>query len=153
MKLEEMAGSFEIHNDARKLNDFKTDRDARNMTLNALYAAKNKEKIRFAFELGMDSVQLHRFVQIIPAIDSIMPLLNSMEGIIKAEIAATTDIDSTMNIILPTLTAAIKLHGDSLVLFDSETFASISKMLRFKNKKRNLIDDMTVELIVQVTTL
>ena len=47
----------------------------------------------------------------------------------------------------------MKLHGDSLVLFDSETFATISKWLMFKNKKRNLIDNMDVELVVKDNTL
>ncbi len=54
-----------------------------------------------------------------------------------------------MNILLPTLNAACHLEGDSLVLMDGETFAEISKMLMFKNKKRNLIDHISAEVLVR----
>lgn len=149
LNLHNMSGALQVNNGAMRLNNFKTESDVGNMVFNALYAARNKKRIRFAFDLGLDSIELKRFIKLIPEVDSILPLLNSMDGIIKADIAATTDIDSTMNVLLPTLTAAVKMHGDSLVLFDSDTFSSIAKMLRFKNKKRNLIDDMTVEFIIK----
>ena len=45
-----------------------------------------------------------------------------------------------MNIELPTLNAACSIRGENLVLLDGETFTEIPKMLRFKNRKRNLID-------------
>lgn len=89
----------------------------------------------------------------LPAIDSIMPMLKEFEGIIDADIAATTDIDTAMNFVLPSLNAAIKLHGDSLVLLDTETFKSLSKWLLFKNKKRNMIDNMTVEVLIENSML
>ena len=85
----------------------------------------------------------------IPAIDSVMPLLQSVDGIIDAEIATTANLDSVMNIDIPSLRAAVKLHGDSLVFMDAETFKKIAKMLRFKNRERNMIDQMTVELLVE----
>ncbi|MDD2961908.1 MAG: AsmA-like C-terminal region-containing protein [Muribaculaceae bacterium] len=153
MQLKDLQGCFQVHDGAMQFNNVKTNSDAGNLHFNALYAAKDKENIRFAFDLGMEAIQLDRFIKLIPQVDSIMPLLKSMDGVIKADIIATTDVDSLMNVKLPTLTAAIKLHGDSLVLFDSKTFASISKMLRFKNKERNLIDDMTVELLIKDNTL
>ena len=153
MKLQNVSGCLQVHDGALRLNDIQAMSDMGSMTLEALYAAQSKQKIRCAFEIGMQKVQLDRFIDLIPGVDSIMPLLNSMDGIIDAEIAASSDVDSAMNVIFPTLTAAVKLHGDSLVLFDSETFATISKWLMFKNKKRNLIDNMDVELVVKDNTL
>lgn len=153
LNLWDLEGCLMVNNGALQLNNFRTNSDAGSLSLNALYGAPSKDKIRFAFDLGMENIGLKRFVTLIPMVDSLMPLLKSMDGIIKADIAASTDIDSAMNVITPTLTAAVKLHGDSLILFDSQTFASISKKLLFKNKKRNLIDNMTVELIVKDNTL
>ena len=40
-----------------------------------------------------------------------------------------------------------------LVLMDGETFAEISKMLMFKNKKRNMIDSISVDLMVKDGTI
>lgn len=149
MKLSDFGGCLQIHDGALQLNDIHTNSDAGKISLDALYATANKDKSHFAINLGMDNVDLARFIKMVPAVDSLMPLLNSMSGIIKAEIAAATDVDSTMNIIMPTLNAAVKLRGDSLVLFDSETFAKVSKMMLFKNKKRNMIDNMEVQIVVK----
>ena len=88
-----------------------------------------------------------------PANDSLMPLLNDIDGIINADIAATTQIDSAMNIEIPTLKAAVKLAGDSLKVIDEKTFRTIGKWLMFKHKEHNVIDKMSVEMIIDNSQL
>ena len=41
------------------------------------------------------------------------------------------------------------ISGDSLVLMDGETFAEISKMLMFKNKKRNVFDHIETNITIE----
>ena len=77
-----------------------------------------------------------------------MPMLQGIDGVINADIAATTRIDTAMNLDIPSLKAAVKLSGDSLVVMDEETFRTIGKWLLFKDKTHNMIDSMTVEMIV-----
>ena len=149
LKLRNLGGCLQIHDGALRLDDIRTESDAGGMTMDAIYATTNRDSIHFAMDLAIDSVHISRFIDMVPAVDSLMPLLKSMSGIIKADIAASADLDSSMNLIMPSLTAAMKLHGDSLVLFDSETFAKVSKMLMFKNKKRNMIDNMSVQIVVK----
>lgn len=149
LKLQDMSGGLQLRKGALYLNELRTNSDVGNLRFNALYSAPKKDDIYCAFDLALDGIKLDKFVKLVPSVDSIMPLLNSMEGTIRADIAATTKVDSSMNIIFPSLTAVMKLHGDSLVLFDSETFRTISKLLMFKNKKRNLIDNMTVEIVIK----
>lgn len=49
---------------------------------------------------------------------------------------------------IPTLKAAMQFSGDSLVVFDNNTFRSLSKWLMFKDKKRNMIDHLNIEMTV-----
>lgn len=53
-----------------------------------------------------------------------------------------------MNVMLPTTNAVLDIDGKNLVLLDSETFRQIAKLLRFKNKERNLIDSLAVQAAV-----
>ena len=76
-------------------------------------------------------------------------MLRSFKGLVNFEAAAESRIDSNLNIKIPSLRAAVHIDGDSLVLMDGETFAEISKMLMFKNKKRNVFDSITVNMTVQ----
>lgn len=82
---------------------------------------------------------------LMPSLDTIMPMLKGVDGVINARLAATTKVDSLMNVILPSTNAALSISGKDLVLLDSETFRQLAKMLRFKNKERNMIDSLSVE--------
>ncbi len=149
MDLKQFNGNLLIHDGVINLNELRALSNLGSARFNAMYASTDRHNIKFGFDLGMKKIHVGQLLKMIPAIDSVMPLLESVDGIIDADIATTSNIDSTMNLIIPTLKAAIKLHGDSLVFMDSETFRQIAKMLRFKNKEKNMIDSMTVELLVE----
>lgn len=146
--LHNMTGNILVYDGALNLHEFKAASDVGSVDLSALYSAPTKEEMRFGFGLDIDGFDIAKFVDLVPAIDSIMPLLHDISGIIDADIAATVDIAPDMNFELPTLSAAIKLQGDSLQLLDAETFRTIAKWLMFKNKQRNIIDHMNVEMII-----
>ena len=122
--------------------------DIGSLNLNALYTAPSRHDASFAFGLAVNGFRIAEFLDLVPAIDSLMPLLNDIGGVINADIAATTALDSAMNIDIPSLKAAVKLSGDSLVVMNDETFRTIGKWLLFKDKGHNMIDSMTVEMIV-----
>lgn len=141
-------GTLNAFGGALNLAQLGASSDIGSLNLNALYTAPSKNDASFAFGLSVKGFRIAEFLDLIPAIDSLMPLLNGIGGVINADIAATTGLDSAMNIDIPSLKAAVKLSGDSLVVMDDETFRKIGKWLLFKNKGHNMIDSMTVEMIV-----
>lgn len=151
--LHDLTGSLMVLDGAINLHALRARTDVGSMDLSALYSAPDKEDLRFAFGLKIKDFYIDRFTKLIPAVDSLMPLLNDIRGIINADIAATSRVDSMMNIDIPSLSAAIKISGDSLVLMDAETFRTVSKWLLFKDKKHNMIDSMNVEMIVRDSRL
>lgn len=153
MLMKRMRGIIMLRDGALNMQKLTASTDIGTIGLSALYTAPSKKDLKFGFGLEVKDLDLNKFINMLPAIDSIMPMLKEFEGIIDADIAATTDIDTAMNFVLPSLNAAIKLHGDSLVLLDTETFKSLSKWLLFKNKKRNMIDNMTVEVLIENSML
>ena len=84
----------------------------------------------------------------IPAIDTLVPMMQYLSGIVNAHIAVTSDITPDMYFKIPTMKAAMQFTGDSLVLFDNDTFRTLSKWLMFKNKQRNMIDSIDIELTI-----
>ena len=67
--------------------------------------------MKLGFGLMLNDFKIDKFPNLVPAIDSIMPLMRDISGIIDADLAATVDVDSNMNMVLPTLDAAVKLQG------------------------------------------
>ena len=115
------------------------------MKLDLIYATADRHDIGLGMFMDLKDIRVGRFLQMMPDVDTIMPMLKGVDGIINARMAVTTKVDSLMNVIIPTTNAALHIDGDSLVLLDSETFRSIAKMLMFKNKNRNLVDSLSVE--------
>lgn len=118
-----------------------------NMTM--FYTAKDNSGASAGFDLDMEDVMVEKLISLYPAIDTLVPMLRSFEGVVDCQITATCKMDSTMSIELPSLHSACYLHGENMVLLDGETFTEISKTLMFKNKKRNVIDSISVDLAIK----
>lgn len=146
-------GSLNAYEGALNLSELSARTDVGSINLNALYSATSVRDASFALGMRINDFHIREFLNLMPAIDSLMPLLGGISGIINANLAATTAIDSCMNIDIPSLKAAVKISGDSLVVIDEETFKSIGKWLLFKHKERNMIDSMTVEMIINNSQL
>jgi len=132
-----------------QLKDFNAKTNLGEMNLTALYATRSKKDITFGIDLEFKEIQVGDFIKIIPSIDSLVPMLESFQGIVNAQIAATASMDTLMNIILPSLNAACRISGKNLVLLDGKTFAEIAKTLKFKNREKNLVDGISVELLIE----
>lgn len=123
------------------------------MDLTALYSAPTVDDLRFAAGIVVRQLHLKHFLQMLPEIDSVLPLLREVDGIITADAAMTTELDSMMNLKFNTFNLVLKLSGDSLTLVDGKTFRTMAKWLMFKHKHRNVIDSMQVELMVHDSKL
>jgi hypothetical protein len=151
--MHDFKGDLRVSNGALNLHNLSASSDIGSAKLSALYTAPTKRDIQFGFGLQLNNMHIKEFINMIPMVDSIMPLLRDFSGIVDADIAATTDVDSTMNVVLPSLNAAMKLSGRDLVLLDAETFRTIAKWLLFKDKKTNVISSMNVELLIEDSKL
>ena len=147
--LKDFEGEVLVSQGGLNLNDLTAKSDIGSVSLSALYSSPSADDIKFGFGLNVNDFNINRFTRLVPAVDSIMPLLRDIRGIIDAQVAATCDIDSAMNIELPSLEAAIKISGDSLELIDKETYRNIGKWLLFKDKQDNVIKHMDVEVVVK----
>jgi hypothetical protein len=119
------------------------------MDLNAFYRTRSRKDLAAGFDLQFTDMDMGEFIRLYPGMDTLLPMLKSFEGIINCQIAATTQIDTNMNVVLPTIEGVARIKGDSLVLLDGETFAEIAKMLKFKNREKNLVDSIAVEVSIK----
>lgn len=148
-----LSGQALLYDGALTFNRLSAMSEAGRIGLTALYSAPKPTDMKFGFGLFAKDFHIDRFIRLVPAIDSVMPLLHDISGIIDANIAATVDIDRDMNFILPSLNAAVNLSGDSLRIIDPDTYRTLGKWLRFKNRNDNLIREMNVEMLIKDNVL
>lgn len=149
MKLIDFAGRVKVNNQVLSVANLSTSTKVGKMAMHLSYLCKDIQTANAAFALNMDSVQIGELVTALPELDSIMPMLRSFDGSVACEASVTANLDSAMNVVLPSVNAGAWLRGDSLVLMDGETFSEIAKMLMFSKKTRNVIDSVSVELLVK----
>lgn len=151
--LQKLQGKLNVSDGAIHLDRLAGYTPMGSMDLTALYAGQTKHDLRFAAGMVIRRLHLKQFLHLMPEIDSILPLLREVDGIVTADAAMTTDLDSLMNMKFHTFNLVLKLSGDSLRLIDGETFRTMAKWLMFKDKKHNLIKSMQVELMVRDSRL
>lgn len=149
MVFDHVLGDVDIKNQAVHLENLSMRALDADMKAIVVYKASSPKGGYAGFDFRIHNINVARLVDFIPALDTIVPMLRSFKGYVQFDVAADTRLDSTMNIRIPTLRSAIHIKGDSLVLMDGESFAEISKMLMFKNKKENVFDSISVNVTVK----
>lgn len=148
LHLKNAGGSLSAANRRLHIKDFQATSTAGNFLINALYATPHKDSLIAGLDLEMQEVLLEEVTKLLPSMDTLFPMMQSFRGLVDLQLAATTQLDTSMNLILPTLQGACRIKGDGLVLLDGETFSEISRKLFFKKRALNLIDSIRVEATV-----
>lgn len=117
------------------------------------YATRSKKNIRTGFNFTLSDVTSEKVIALMPAIDTIMPLLKSFSGLIDCEMAATASLDTCMNIMTPSINGVIRIGGENLKMSGNEMFSDLARKLKFKNIREGKIDKMTVEGLIKDNTL
>ena len=119
------------------------------INMDGFYATSSKDDIKAGFNLAFKDITAEKVINLMPSIDTLMPLLKSFGGNLNCEMAATTHLDTTMNIMMPSINGILRIGGDNLYIKDSEMFRKMAKLMIFKNKKEGHIDKMTVECMIK----
>lgn len=124
-----------------------------NIDFEGFYSTRTKKDIKAGFSFNFKDITAEKVIGLMPAIDTLIPLLKSFNGQLNCEVAATAGIDSAMNIIPSTINGIMRIVGRNLAIRDSEMYSSLARKLMFKNKKEGLINEMSVEGIISDSML
>ena len=127
--------------------------DMGSFNLDGFYSTKTKKDLAIGFGLKLNDVTAEKVIDFFPKIDEVVPMLKSFKGKLDCEMAATTQIDTNMNFLLPTLDGMFKIHGRDLILEDLGSLKEITKTLKFKDQMTGRIDEMTVNGVITDNTL
>lgn len=120
-----------------------------NVSFEGFYATRSREDIKAGFNFEFMDITAEKAIDMMPAMDTIMPLLKSFAGKLDCELAATASLDTNMNILMPTINGIIRISGNDLMISENEIFTSIAKKLKFEDRKTGLIQNMRVEGVIQ----
>lgn len=117
------------------------------------YATRAKDDIKAGFDLNLVDITAEKVITLFPAVDTIMPMLTSFGGDLDCELAATADIDTCMNLVMPSIDGVMRISGADLTLRDSKEFSRLARRLLFRNKGHMRVDNMAVTGMVHNNVL
>jgi hypothetical protein len=149
LNISQANGKIIIRNRSVRIPNLKIQSDIGNVDFSMVYKAPTTKGAYTGMDIHMERVQLRELINSIPVLDSLTPMMRSFEGQAECNIIAVTELDSLSNMIIPKTAASCYINGKNMVLMDGETFSTIAKKLYFKNKKRNIIDSISVDMMLE----
>ena len=118
------------------------------------YSTRSKQDIKAGFDLNLVDITAEKVITLFPAVDTLMPMLRSFAGDLDCELAATSDVDTLMNLVLPSIDGVMRISGKDLSISgESKEFKKIAKYLMFKDKGGANVDKMAVTGMVRDNVL
>ena len=114
------------------------------------YATRSKRDIKTGFDLNLVDVTAEKVISLFPAVDTLVPMLRSFAGDLNCELAATAEVDTLMQLVLPSIDGVLRISGKDLSIDgDTPEFKRIAKMLAFRNKNGAYVNEMGVTGMVR----
>lgn len=122
--------------------------DAARLQLTALYKSPRKNHLFLGLDFHLLDIQIDKLIQMIPEVDTVLPMLKSFAGNAEFHFAIETYLKSNYDLKYSTLRGAAAINGKDLVVLDEETYGKISKLLQFKKGTTNKIDSLSAEATI-----
>lgn len=147
-KLSDLKGKLYVNDGVLVLEEMGFVCKAAKLQLTAMYRTPRRNDLYVGLDYHMLDVDIEELIEMIPQLDSMMPMLRSFKGDAEFHLAAETYLKADYSIKYSTLRGACSLSGKNLTVLDSETFTKISKLLMFNKKTENKIDSLNAEITV-----
>ena len=146
--IENLGGRLTIKDGEAILEQMGFTTDAAEMQLTGIYRSERRNHLFAGLDFHLLNIDIAKLIDLVPAVDTIVPMLSSFAGRAQFHIAAETYLRADYSPKISTLRAAAALEGKDLVLLDSETFSTIAKYMMFNKKTENIVDSISVEMTV-----
>ena len=149
-----VGGDITIRDGVAVLQELGFSSKAAEMQLTAIYKTPSLEDRFMELDFHLLDIEIDELIDLIPAVDSIVPMLKAFSGKAQFHLAAETFLEPDTKQhgdyypVMSTLIGAAAIEGKDLVVLDNEIFNSIKKKLLMSKDARNVVDSLDVELQV-----
>lgn len=145
VEVNNVGGDFTVKDGNLVLREVGFTTDAATMLITGIYKSPRKNNLYAGFDFHLLNIDIAEMINLVPDIDTIVPMLKSFAGKAEFHLAAETNLKSDYSIKYSTLKAACSIEGKDLVVLDNETFNTIKSMLMFDKNTGNRIDSLDVQ--------
>lgn len=141
-----VGGDVTIKDGVAVLQELGFSSDAAKMQLTAIYKSPSIDELFMELDFHLLDIEIDELISLVPAVDSIIPMLKSFSGKAQFHLAVETEVKPDYWPKMSTLIGAAAIEGKNLVIMDNEVFNSIKKKLLMSKNATNVIDSLDVEI-------
>ncbi len=131
--LQEVAGDVRICDGVAVLNQVGFVCKAARMQLTGMYRTPRVNHIFVGMDFHLLDINIQELVDMIPYVDTMVPLLADLEGNANFHLCAETYVNAFYKPKMSTMRAAAAITGQDLVVLDNADIDRIAKLLQLKN--------------------
>lgn len=131
--LREVAGDVQIRDGVAVLNQVGFVCKAARMQLTGMYRTPRVNHIFVGMDFHLLDINIQELIEMIPYVDTLVPLLNDLEGNADFHLCAETYVNAFYQPKMSTLRGAAALTGQNLVVLDNKDIDRIAKLLQLKS--------------------
>ena len=148
--LGDLAGAVTVKDGVAILDQIGFVCKAATMQLTALYKSPRPSHLFTSLDFHLLDIQIDELLDMIPAVDTLVPMLAAFNGNANFHLAAETYLNARYQPLMSSLKGAAAIDGKNLVVMDNNSISQIAKLMQFKSWKdkdnKIIIDSLDVEL-------
>lgn len=148
--LNDVAGTISVKDGVAVLDQIGFVCKAATMQLTALYKSPRPNNLFVALDFHLLDIEIDELLDMIPVVDTLVPMLSAFEGNANFHLAAETFLDARYQPKMSSLLGSAAISGRDLVVLDDDNIAQIAKLMQFKSRKEKdskiRVDSLDVEM-------
>lgn len=149
LKIKDVSADLKVKDQVLQLANTKIRTNTGNIGLEAFYSTKEKGRADVGFDMDLDNLLIGEIINVVPKIDTLAPIVKSLEGRLNVNVAATTQLDRTSSIKDSTMNAVLRVVGDSIYFSNNKTVSTIAALLWTKNASHATISHLDIDAVVK----
>ncbi len=148
--LDDVAGAVTVKDGVAVLDQIGFVCKAATMQLTAMYKSPRPSHLNVALDFHLLDIQIDELIEMIPTIDTLVPMLKDFNGEADFHLVASTYLNARYEPLMSSLRGAAAITGKELTVMDNKSVGQIAKLMGFKSWKEKdnklTIDSLDVEL-------
>jgi len=149
-----VGGDVSIKDGVITLQELGFSSKAAEMQLTAIYRTPDVERRFMELDFHLLDIEIDELIDLVPAVDSVVPMLKALSGQAQFHLAAQTYLDpdcsknGPLYPLMYSLMGNAVIEGANLVVLDNELFDGIKRKLLMRKDAKPVIDSLDIELQV-----
>ena len=148
LEIRPASAEINIRDRVLQLKDVDVQSNVGQIKMDAFYASKNKSDISAGVDIHLIDMPAYDIIHMLPTVDAMMPALKSFQGNLGCDLSLTTQLDTNMNVLTPTLNGLVRIAGEDLYIKNAGSLRKITRLLMFKNKNIGEIQNLYVDAVI-----